>query len=141
MTTVVPAVRAAQDDYCASLDRDDGAAAVLAARRWHEALIENCGNETVRATVGMLATIWSSHLRSIAADTVTLGGHISPEHSRRGAEEHDEIIRLIADGDSAAAGAVARRHLRDARVHAERPAELDATVSAATMRDPRALAP
>jgi GntR family transcriptional repressor for pyruvate dehydrogenase complex len=137
MTTVVPALQAAQDDYCAALDRDDGAAAVRAARRWHEALIECCGNETVRATVGMLETIWSSHLRSIAADTVMLGGHISTEHSRRGALEHDEIIRLIAAGDASAAGAVARRHLREARIHAERPDELDATVSAATTRDPR----
>jgi len=141
MTTVVPALQAAQDAYCEALDRADSAAAVRAARRWHEALIENCGNETVRATVGMLEAIWSSHLRSIAADTLMLGGHISAEDSRRGATEHDDIIRRIAAGDAAGASAVARRHLRDARVHAERPDELDATVSAATMRDPRAIAP
>jgi DNA-binding GntR family transcriptional regulator len=89
----------------------------------------------------MLETIWSSHLRSIAADTVMSGGHISPEHTRRGIAEHDMIIQLIAAGDPVAASAAARQHLRDARVHAERPDELDATVSASALRDPRAIAP
>jgi GntR family transcriptional regulator, transcriptional repressor for pyruvate dehydrogenase complex len=140
MTTVVPALEAAQTDYRDAIDRDDGAAAVLAARTWHEALIAHCGNETVQATVGMLESIWTSHLRSIAADTVTLGGHISPEHTRRGIDEHDEVIRLIAAGEPGAAAAAARDHLRNARVHAERPDELDATVSAAVVRDPRSAA-
>lgn len=135
MTTVIPALERAQSAYAAALDAADGEAAVAAARRWHEALVTHCGNETVRATLGMLETVWTSHLRAVAADTVSRGGAISAEDSRRVLDEHAEIQRLIAAGDPLKAGDAARRHLQSARVHAERPDELDATISTAIVRD------
>src|SRR5690606_11397948 len=89
---------------------------------------------TIVASLGMLETLWTSHLRVAAAETRAQGGAISNEHSRRVYDEHEHIQQLIAQGDVEAAVEAARRHIREARVHTWRPGELNA-VKAATVRD------
>ena len=133
-TTVMPVLEAAQHAYSRALDVSDGEAAVLAARQWHEALVTHCGNATTVASIGMLETVWTSHLRASAAEIATRGGLISPDDAARVFAEHDHIQSLIAAGDAVGAAEAARAHMRSARVHPTRVDELEAVVVAATVR-------
>lgn len=133
-TTVLPVLHAAHEAYATALAAGDGEAAVAAAREWHEALVTHCGNEPAVASLGMLETVWTSHLRASAASTAERGGLISPADAERVLAEHEHIAQLIAAGDVQAAGDAARAHIRHARVHPERADELGA-VTATVVRD------
>lgn len=131
---VLPALRVAQDDLAKALAADDGEAAALAARAWHEQLVAGCGNETAVVLLGTLEAIWSTHAAAAAAELTARGEPLSPELSARVFAEHEEIQDLIASGDGAAAAVAARRHLQSARIHRSRDQD-DLLVRAVTVRD------
>jgi GntR family transcriptional repressor for pyruvate dehydrogenase complex len=133
-TAVLPALRDAQADLAKAIDTGDGEAAAVASRRWHEALVDGCGNEVVRVLLGTLEAVWSTHAEAAAAELSARGEPLSPKLSARVHAEHDEIQALIAAGDGAGAAAAARAHLRTARIHRSR-AQDDVPVRAVTVRD------
>lgn len=133
-TTVLPALDAAQHDYREALAHGDGAAAVAAARAWHEAIVAQCGSPTAAVTVGTLETLWSSHLRARASASAGRGEPIAQHDAARVGDEHDHIRALIAAGDGPGAAAAARAHVREARVHAASDDDLG-PVCAARLRD------
>jgi DNA-binding FadR family transcriptional regulator len=131
---VLPALVAAQADLAKAIETGDGEAAAVASRRWHEALVASCGNETIVVLLGTLEAVWSSHGTSAAAELSAKGEPLSPKLSARVHAEHDEIQALIAAGDGAGAAAAARAHLRTARIHRSREQD-DVPVRATTVRD------
>lgn len=114
---VLPALEDAQRDLAACIEADDGHGASLAARRWHEALVDRCGNDTTTVLLGTLESVWGAHARATSAELDAAGVALSEKLSRRVHAEHEEIQRLIAAGDGPAAAAAARHHLRTARIH------------------------
>ena len=132
--TVLPGLQAAQDELAAAIDADDGRAAALAARRWHEHLVASCGNDTTTVLLGTLEALWTAHTSAATTELAAEGEPLARELARRVHAEHDHIQSLVAAGDAAGAAAAAREHLRTARIHRSR-ARDDQPVRAVTVRD------
>jgi DNA-binding FadR family transcriptional regulator len=132
--TVLPALEGAQADLAQAIEAGDGEGAATASRRWHEALVEGCGNEVVAVLLGTLEAVWSTHAEAAAAELSAQGEPLSAKLSARVRDEHEQIQALIAAGDGPGAAAAARAHLRTARIHRSR-AQDDVPVRAVTVRD------
>lgn len=89
---------------------DDLVEVVHASRRFHEALVQLCGNETLIIMAGALEVLWSSH----EADWVHASAEptdIPVEERLAVLEQHAEILRAIEAGDADGARDAAARHL------------------------------
>ena len=112
LTTVVPQLTEIHERSLARLH--DLVEVTEHSRAFHEALVERCGNETLKIMAGALEALWSSHERAWAEH------HPEPaslplEERRAALLVHGRLIELIETGDSAAAGALAADHLRSAQ--------------------------
>ena len=92
------------------------------ARRFHEVLVERCGNETMKVVVGSLETIWSAHESTVWADATQIsrneGEPNSPtaKKSRRAAlRDHERLLAAIEAGDEPKAIQLASAHLAATR--------------------------
>ena len=86
------------------------------ARRFHSAIVEQCGNDTIRLTVGGWVTLWSAHEESWS----NLAGAISKvsfEMRRQVCESHERIAQAIFDGDPEEARRLMAGHLAAAQQH------------------------
>lgn len=132
-TTVVPAlweiVRKTREAI------DDLDAVTKMARRFHEELVAQCGNDTLILLVGALEAVWSAHEYEIVSEMALEGTIPTVTERQRFLDAHEEIVAAIADGDPVRAAAVAAEHLHDA----ERPliARGDASVNASLLQSPR----
>ncbi len=109
--TVLPRLRRIHEEMGDALE--DGPEAVACSRRWHEALVEGCGNQTLIALIGVLEVLWSQHEAHWAADAEA-GGSFPPLDVRRRAwQQHGEILEQIAAGDAEAVPTSVRRHLAE----------------------------
>ena len=135
VTAVLPELVAAQRELAECIDRGDGEGASLAARAWHEALVERCGNETTVVLLGALEAVWTSQIKTKQVEYAKLGVAISPELSRRVYAEHEEIQARIEAGDVAGAAAAARAHLQTAHIHPPLEGEDTRVVRASSVRD------
>jgi GntR family transcriptional repressor for pyruvate dehydrogenase complex len=86
------------------------------ARRFHSAVVEHCGNDTIRLTVGGWVSLWSSHEESWSNLT---GGRsrVSFEKRRLVCDSHERIAQAIFDGDSERARRLMANHLEAAQQH------------------------
>lgn len=132
--SVLPALAETQSRLAACIEVGDGHGASLAARRWHELLVERCGNETTTVLLGTLESVWGAHARAASAELDAAGVPLSERLSRRVHAEHEEIQRLIEAGDGPGAAAAALAHLRTARIHPTDRRD-DTVVDAITIRD------
>jgi DNA-binding FadR family transcriptional regulator len=77
------------------------------ARRFHETIVEQCGNETMILVIGGLESVWSAHERHVY--------QVSPEPNaavRRSAlRAHEKLLEAIEAGNADTAAQIARRHL------------------------------
>ena len=135
LTAVLPALETCQVDLVAAAEFGDGEAAARAARRWHESLVANCGNESAAVVLGTLVEIFTAHVEMEASQFRARGVSLSDELTRRTIAEHAHIAELIAAGDAGAAAAAARAHLRTARIHPDDGGAYDSVVRAHTVRD------
>jgi DNA-binding GntR family transcriptional regulator len=131
-STVVPALEAVHREAVEAIDGDEQRFTV-AASRFHEALVANCGSHSLIWVVGALETIWSAHAERRAHERTEA---VPAAERRAGVDAHARIIGLIAAGDSRGTAALVRRHLEyGQRVplsgHQESP------VTAALIREPR----
>jgi GntR family transcriptional repressor for pyruvate dehydrogenase complex len=135
--TVVPVLRTTIKESAGLLDDPPAYAAV--ARRFHEEMVNNCGNETMIIVVGMLETLWTEHVRwlsdqpnrrSAKEELETLS---TLEGRKASLQEHMELVDHIAAGDSEGAASVARRHLSEHQ-DLNYPFSLDTVVSAEILR-------
>lgn len=118
--TVVPALREVIDAQHAELD--DLTRYNANARRFHEALVEQCGNEPMIVVIGALETIWSAHESAVwtgvVDDASTTSDPDSPmaRKTRRAAlREHEKLLAAIEAGNTERVTAVAARHLAATR--------------------------
>jgi DNA-binding FadR family transcriptional regulator len=126
---VVPALRAviaAQEAEFADAGRYN-----VNARRFHETLVERCGNETMILVIGALETIWSAHesavwdeaargeaVRNAAGPDAGEGSPQSPlaQRIRRAAlRDHEKLLAAIEAGDADRAAGIAGAHLAATR--------------------------
>jgi GntR family transcriptional repressor for pyruvate dehydrogenase complex len=110
--TVLPRLRALQRDYLRQVD--DVESAVATSRRFHEALVELCGNHSLIAMAGALESLWSSHERDWAARAAKAGEVTLADRTAAG-ETHQRIIDLIAAGRTQAVHELVARHLASAQ--------------------------
>jgi DNA-binding FadR family transcriptional regulator len=136
-STVLPSLRDAQAELATCIDRGDGRGAALAARRWHEALVANCGNETTVVLLGTVAALRTAHVQRNADSLAARGVSLSDELSLAVHAEHEHIQSLIEAGDAAGAAAAARAHLHTARIHppSEHDDDDNSLVRASAVRD------
>lgn len=114
-TEVVPKLRAAHEELERALEADDEMAAIHASRKFHELLVELCGNETMRVVVGTLEGLWSVHEAAWAAEATRTGHFPTPDKRVRSLQEHAEILELIEQGDAEGVLTAARRHLESSQ--------------------------
>ena len=110
--TVLPRLRALQKDYLRQVN--DVETAVAASRRFHEALVELCGNHSLIAMAGALEGLWSSHERNWAARAAKAGEVTLADRTAAG-ETHQRIIDLIATGRAQAVHELVAEHLAAAQ--------------------------
>jgi len=109
---VVPALRKVHDAGRRGLD--DAGEWPAHARRFHEELVQLCGNETMTMLIGGLESVCSERAAAWAAE-----GEGDPEfpvrdhhYRQRGWDDHALILTFIERGDVEAASREARRHLQ-----------------------------
>ncbi|XVQ14565.1 FadR/GntR family transcriptional regulator [Spirillospora sp. CA-255316] len=104
--TVVPALRAILDRQLEEIDDLD--AYVPNARRFHEAMVELCGSDTMIVVVGALETIWSAH-ESAVWSTVATGATGAAMAKGRGAARPAAAGDLDAESPDAPMSRAVRR--------------------------------
>jgi GntR family transcriptional regulator, transcriptional repressor for pyruvate dehydrogenase complex len=106
---VVPALERIHADLRTSVD--DPLKFVATARRFHEGLVEQCGNKTLIEVVGVLEHLWSAH-EHLWAERATASGRFPVESNQReGIRAHDRILQMIRDGDVDRVATTCRSHL------------------------------
>jgi DNA-binding FadR family transcriptional regulator len=90
----------------------------VTSRRFHEGLVDSCGNETLKLIVGALESLWTSREEAWARDADQAGGF--PESKRRlsGMRAHERILKYIEDGDVDRVQRQARLHLESSLLYA-----------------------
>ncbi|GCA99051.1 FadR/GntR family transcriptional regulator [Mycolicibacterium sp. NCC-Tsukiji] len=111
-TAVVPVLRRIHAEAVESVD--DLVAVTSASRRFHEALVQHCGNETMIILAGALEKLWSSHELSWSRQ-FTDHASIPVDERRAALEDHRTLIDAIEAGDAARARELAATHLLDAQ--------------------------
>lgn len=113
---VVPYLREALDAQIATIA--DIEAWTPGSRRFHEAIVAHCGNETMKVVIGSLETIWSAHEMRVWGDGTVLSrqeADADSDHatkSRHAAvKDHERILAAIEAGDESRAIAIATAHL------------------------------
>ncbi|MEO5837906.1 MAG: GntR family transcriptional regulator [Acidimicrobiales bacterium] len=114
-STVLPLLSAAQSQLSDAITSGDKDGARRAARRWHEVLVNQCGNNATAITVGAMQAIWSSHIHSIAVEETAKGLDMPDAVMRQTYAEHAEIQEFIEAGDAIRAGQALRAHTRTVR--------------------------
>jgi GntR family transcriptional repressor for pyruvate dehydrogenase complex len=113
---VVATLRAVQHDTVAAVDDDIGF--VDHARRFHEQLVALCGNETMKALVGAVESVWSAHERAWARTASGAGSFPRADLRHQGIVAHGRILALIEAGDPGRVIDVAYRHLQQSQIYA-----------------------
>lgn len=104
-------------ELCVASVHDD-IAFVENMRQFHELLVSECGNETMKTVVGALEVLWSSVENAWAQSAAGTREYPGPEERERGLQAHARIIELIAAGDGDGVVRAASRHLHMAQYYA-----------------------
>jgi DNA-binding FadR family transcriptional regulator len=110
LTEVVPYLEAEIEVQTKQFD--DISQYVPNARRFHEAIVSRCGNESMILLVGSLELIWSAHESSVWSDD---GQPMSRKTRRAALRDHERLLEAIRDGNSDRAVRLAQDHLSTAR--------------------------
>jgi GntR family transcriptional regulator, transcriptional repressor for pyruvate dehydrogenase complex len=118
LTDVVPYLEAELETQTTQFN--DLAQYVPNARRFHEALVARCGNESMILLVGSLEVIWSAHESAVwSGEGFSSGDNGDADmlaKTRRAAlRDHHRIVDAIRDGNQARAVRLATDHLAAAR--------------------------
>jgi DNA-binding FadR family transcriptional regulator len=114
-STVIPVIQAIGTELRESIDADLRQFN-RAARRFHSAIVDCCGNDTIRLTVGGWVSLWSAHEESWS-NQVNEEGSVSFDLRRQVCDSHDRILVAISDGDSSEAARLSTHHLAAAQQH------------------------
>ncbi len=108
MTEVVPQLQAEIDLQAEQFE--DLSRYVPNARRFHEALVSCCGNESMILLIGSLEFIWSAHESSVWSDD-----DVNHTTMRAALRDHQRLLDAIRDGNASRAVRLAQEHLAAAR--------------------------
>jgi DNA-binding FadR family transcriptional regulator len=113
--TAVPVLRAAIDDAAENID--NAMAFTQLAHRFHDELVGQCGNETLRLTVGTLVTLWSTQESAWAEGAEAR--HVFPDRPLRMAalRAHRKLVDAIERGDANEAARIAYIHMEASQIH------------------------
>jgi GntR family transcriptional repressor for pyruvate dehydrogenase complex len=106
---VLPTLRAIHREAVANVN--DLVSTTTESRRFHEAIVELCGNEPLKATVGALEALWSSH-ETDWAHNVSDASLVPIAERRDALNVHAEMIDLIADGEVERVRELSSQHLK-----------------------------
>jgi GntR family transcriptional repressor for pyruvate dehydrogenase complex len=95
----------------------DGPAFTGAAVKFHEALVDAAGNQTLRIFAGMLESIWSVQERGWALRAADEASYPSVELRHAVLRAHGSIVKAIETGDAELAGKVTRAHLKASQLY------------------------
>lgn len=89
---------------------------VRSARRFHEDLVQACGNATLVIVLGAVEALWSAHVEELTlqrnkADSFDLA------YRERSLTTHEEIADAIEAGDLGAVSRVVRAHMEEPSMH------------------------
>jgi GntR family transcriptional regulator, transcriptional repressor for pyruvate dehydrogenase complex len=90
---------------------EDGAAFTSSLLRFHEQLINDCGNSTLQILVGTVERVWQSQEEAWAVAASERGDYPDEEERRHAIASHRRIAERIGDGDVDGAARAARNHL------------------------------
>ena len=113
--TLVPTLRQIHQETLDAVDDIEFVSQV--ARRFHEAIVDGCGSETITVLAGALEAIWTAHATDLAArasrpSELPLRDHLySRDALANYAEAHKAILDAVDAGDAAAAGRAAADHV------------------------------
>ena len=113
--TTVPILRAAIDEAADNVD--NAMAFTQMAHRFHDELVGQCGNETLRLTVGTLVTLWSTQESAWAEGAEAR--HVFPDrHLRLAAlRAHRKLVDAIELGDANDAARISYAHMEASQIH------------------------
>jgi DNA-binding FadR family transcriptional regulator len=106
------------------------------ARAFHEAIVQNCGSETLIVAIGALEVIWSAHASTLWNDHAG-GGPRNRAGMRDAVAEHERLVDAIEAGDTAAAAELARAHAQTLAAAGPPPIDID-VVDASLVSQPPA---
>jgi DNA-binding FadR family transcriptional regulator len=106
---VMPRLRAAHRAAVEAVD--DEIEFTQRSRRFHEELVELCGNQTLILVVGALETLWSGQEQRWAERAAKAGGFPAREQRLAGMRAHERLLKLVEAGDHVALNEAARKHL------------------------------
>lgn len=86
-------------------------------RAFHEAIVDECGNQTLILIVGALETIYTDQWESWAVEATKKGRNPGGDERQAGLRAHERILAAIEDGDREAAEQASRRHLEASHLH------------------------
>ncbi len=69
-------------------------------RRFHEAIVECCNNETMKVLVGSLTAVWSAEERAWARSSAGSENYPGTDKRREGLRAHERLIELIDEGNA-----------------------------------------
>jgi GntR family transcriptional repressor for pyruvate dehydrogenase complex len=104
-SAVVKPLKAVIDEQEAALD--DPATFERGARKFHETLVANCGNETMILVVGALESVWNAHQQRV----YEVRTNPSAAALRTALQEHHEVVDAIAEGDTLRVATLVRDHV------------------------------
>ena len=109
---VVPALRQLHAEAIDAVD--DLRRVTTASRRYHEALVQYCGNQTMIILAGALEMLWSAHEKSWST-RVTDHSIIPVDERVAVLDDHRQVIDAIDVGDARRAHDLAAAHLVNAQ--------------------------
>lgn len=107
--TLLPRLKEINEQTLAAID--DAEECLRQTRAFHREIVDHCGNETMILIVNSLETLWSAQLLDWAKGE-RRDGLPSRAARRAGLEDHEEIVRLIEEGDVDKARRAAESHLQ-----------------------------
>lgn len=113
--TIVPELRRLNAEMSENLEQDQLFTDL--GRQFHDTLVRGCGNSTVKAVVGSLEALWSSHEQRWAESTSAAGEYPSIAERKAVLKTHTALTEAIERGDAERARRVASRHLADAQAY------------------------
>lgn len=128
---VVPALTEIHQRITEDLRSPDAEPGLL--RRFHEQLVETCGNDTLATVVGTLEALWSSHVGSSTARATHHADHRSANELDKSIQDHAEILDRISAGDPEGTHTAVTRHI-DRVQHAPSPANVDRPLDITTLQ-------
>lgn len=131
-TEVVPTLQALHMESLTHME--DLVAATTASRRFHEAIVTHCGNQSLIVLAGALEALWSSHVTDWVTSRADPSA-VPPEERAQALAVHGQILQYIEDGDADAARTLSAHHLREVQFYPHNPQDPHVNLDPARARD------